>query len=369
MIKINLLNENKKKKGANGLPHLPIVVILLSFVVIAAIIGIVVKITGSRPEEPQVASVEKKETMALLADTQFKRDTSAVSTPAVKQKAAEPVEEAVKSPPPEKNTKPSKEPVKPAVEMKPAVGIPPDTSKSKFAPSTHASADVVEDVVRDKARKSGSELMALSYKEMSRGEKINYEIAFTKKIFELITHAVPEGIEFSSLGIDSFTVIKATGIGPSRELVASLFRSLRDEKNLHLRERPASSIRPLGRKGYRFDFSCDATFGVDTSTYIATSDLKPHESFSDMLKVFSKLVSSDGISLQGGLDRIANEEAAGCRRYTYHMSGSSAYRDFVKLVLDLQKKRLPCSFNRIHLRARNDTKITIDADVVFTLLD
>jgi hypothetical protein len=49
------------------------------------------------------------------------------------------------------------------------------------------------------------------------------------------------------------------------------------------------------------------------------------------------------------------------------MSGSGKYRDFVKFVLALYSEHLPCSFNRIQLKAWNDTTIAIDADLVFTL--
>ena len=112
------------------------------------------------------------------------------------------------------------------------------------------------------------------------------------------------------------------------------------------------------------------TFGADTTeAYNATSNLKPHESFNGMLSAFSKLTANDGVRLQDGLTRISTQKVAGCRRYTYHMAGRGAYRDFVKLILDLQKERMPCSFNRIQLSAWNDANIAIDAEIVFTLLD
>jgi hypothetical protein len=364
MIKINLLKENSVEKNTHRFPK-SFGVIFLAFIAIAVTIFVVSNL-GNRSKEPPFAPVENKAVLPETTDTRVVAGPSSESSPPANQSVAEPA----KPLPADTPSQPTKEPARTAEETSPAAGVPGDSSKNDFSPSTHASDEVIEEVVHDRSGKNGADLPALSYNEMSQGEKINYEIAFTKKIFGLLTRVVPEGIEFSSLTIDSFTVIKAIGIGSNRELVGNLFRSLRNEKILHLRDRPISSIRPLGGKGYRFDFSCEASFGVDTSQeYLATSNLKPHESFNGMLKAFSSLVSRDGITLEAGLDRIATEKTSRFRRYTYHMSGGGTYLGFVKLVLDLQQKRLPCSFNRIQLKARSNMKVAINADVVFTLQD
>ena len=239
MIKINLLKENGPQKSVRTFPFKTILIVLFSLVFVAAIIGIVFKTMGNRPKEPAVALVEKNDTVPVPADTLKAVHPSVAPAPNVKPQAAGPVNEPAKSPmvpesaqtiPVEKNPKRVKVPIQSAPEKQASAEFSPATSKNNYAPSTHASDKVIEDVVREKARRSGTDFVSLTYKEMSHGEKINYEIAFTRKIFELLTHAVPEGIEFNSLTIDSFSVIKAVGLGRSRELVSDLFSSLRWKK-------------------------------------------------------------------------------------------------------------------------------------------
>jgi hypothetical protein len=369
MIRINLLKETEPVKSVRAFPVVPVAIAVGALIIIGGGAGVVLTTVRNRPKAPVSMVAQKKDTLSRKVIAQ---DTGKTASPAVSvgnQVSTAPVAEAVKPLPVGKNAVAAKEPPKPEEKKVSASPNPAEMTKGKFSPSTHTSDKVVEDVVRDRNRRNVTDLLSLAYKEMSRGEKINYELAFTKKVFELLTIAVPEGIEFSSLTIDSFTVVKAVGLGPSRELVGRLFGSLRDNK-LVLRERPISSIRPVGMSGYRFEFSCEAAFGFDTTrTYRAMSELKPHEGFNGMLRSFSTLAARDGIAIHGGLERTGTEKATGFRRYSYRLSGSGAYRDFVKLVLDLQTEHLPCSFNKIQLKARNDAKISIEADIVFTLLD
>jgi hypothetical protein len=361
MIKINLL-KIEQKKGAHSFPVKAIVISALSLCVVAVVLAIVFHGAGNHPARSSSVPVEKKVTAPVPADTV--KVESRLSD--VGQRETLP-DSGTRKPETAQPTPAGQGPTSVQSAEGPEKKQVVAAGKNAFAPSTHIGAEVIEDVVLDRSRKSSAELVALSYKEMSRGEKINYEIAFAGRVFQLLTHAAPDGIGFNSLIIDSFSTVKATGLAPTRELVGMLFRSLRNE-NLVLRERPVSSIRSVGGQGYRFDVACEASFGVDTSeTYIATANLKPHESFNGMQRTFFKIASNDGVRLPGGLVRISTEKWGGYRRYYYHMSGSGKYRDFVKFVLALYSEHLPCSFNRIQLKAWNDTTIAIDADLVFTL--
>lgn len=250
-------------------------------------------------------------------------------------------------------------------------GNAPLITESKFEPSTHVTSKIVEDVVgeidvQDSKTKS-SEFIGLQYREMSRGEKINYEVLFAKNALQILTSIVPDGIGFTSLSIDTFTALSAAGLGPNRDLVGSLFAALRRER-LDLLGPPRSYINQSGGRGYRFFFTCAPSFGMnDAEPYQATDRIEPRENLPALKKNFAGIAKRNGIVVRGGLKPKSIERWGEFLRFGYHVSGRSSYRDFVKFVLDIYRSRLTCAFATIRLAARGDAAIDIEADVIFTL--
>jgi hypothetical protein len=239
-----------------------------------------------------------------------------------------------------------------------------------FEPSTHVQQTMVEDVVSDvpaTADKGARSVLAgLSYTEMSRGEQMNYEYTFAKNVLQILTKAVPEGIGFSSFSMDNFQTVSAVGYAPNRDLAASLFTNLRREK-FEVSNPPNSYIRPSGRQGFRFSFTCDVPLGSNPADpWLLTDHLESRSQLGAGVRAFTKAASRSGVFLSHGLTHIKTSKTGAWRRSVYHFTGKGSYRNFVGFVLQVNRNHSPCAFSTIHLRARSSGSVEISADVVFT---
>ncbi|MBN2037200.1 MAG: PilN domain-containing protein [Chitinispirillaceae bacterium] len=240
-------------------------------------------------------------------------------------------------------------------------------------PLTQGSHAMVEEVVNDmevRTDQGPSDVLAeLSYREMSRGEQINYEHDFSKNVMRILTRAVPEGIGFRSLSIDSFQTVTATGEAMTKSQVTELFRNLRNEK-FDLSLPPQSYITSGGKKGYRFSFTCEVPLGTNpVSSWLLTDHLKSRRQLGSSVRSFSQRASRNGIILKHGLTHIKTYKTGAWRRSVYHMAGKGSYRSFMRFLLELNEAHVPCAFSRINLRARTSNRVDISADVIFTMRD
>ena len=372
MIKINLLKHSSSKRRARRAPVARIVAAGIAVVCVAAVLtvgtGLVrsylqqLHVQGQAPAAVALTPAPKPEVPAPAAAAQTQAPKPEMQTPSA----------AVPAPKTEEPT--------PTVQApKPAAKAPAETAavatapeENGYTPSTHAQSKMVEDVVNDSekpggAKKGTSDLIDLTYGEMSHGEKINYEVAFAKRIVQILARAVPDGIGFSALSIDNFTTVSAAGLGPNRDQVSGLFSALRRE-HLELLGPPRSYIRSSGSNGYIFLFTCEASFGVNQAEpFLTTDHLEPRENLTTVLRTFAKDATSNGLYLPNGPMRLASEKAGEYRRFTYHITGSGTYRNFVKFVLQVNAEHLPCAFSKVRLKARSDAKLDLAADVVFTM--
>ncbi len=105
------------------------------------------------------------------------------------------------------------------------------TVNAAAAPSTFAKSGMLEDVVKEVSdvgqKISADGILRLPYNELSFTEKIDYEVLFAKEIVELLGKAVPAGIGLRELDADNFQTVYAVGLAPSRELVESVFSTLK----------------------------------------------------------------------------------------------------------------------------------------------
>ena len=137
--------------------------------------------------------------------------------------------------------------------------------RQDMAPSTYASTNMVEEVVKEvndnrlKLRESG--MLDLPYDQLSFTEKINYEFLFTKNVCEMLSRICPAGISLKSLEINDFQTVYAVGLGSARAAVEPMLSSLKNEKMTVLPP-PYSFVKPAGKDGLRFAFSCQAATGL-----------------------------------------------------------------------------------------------------------
>jgi hypothetical protein len=183
-----------------------------------------------------------------------------------------------------------------------------------FGPSTHVQQNIVEEVVADvdaPARQEASSALAeLSYNEMSRGERINYEFSFARNVLQILTRAVPDGIGFSSFSIDSFQKVSASGLAPGRALVTSLFANLRRER-FALSNPPQSYIRSSGDQGFRFSFTCEVPLGTNpTEPWLLTDHCESRQQLGTDLKSFAESASRSGVFLAPGLTHVKTYKSA-----------------------------------------------------------
>jgi hypothetical protein len=258
----------------------------------------------------------------------------------------------------QKNTK------KPAVEKQLTV-------KKELAPSTY-SGDVVEDVVkevndsRQKLRESG--ILELPYDQMSFSEKINYEYIYTKKVCEMLSRIIPDGIGLKSLETDNFQTVYAVGIGTTKDIIEKMFTALKKE-NVTVLPQPYSFVKPSGKDGFRFAFSCQTRFGLnlaDPSVDGSLARLPSRESIASVLKKFMLTAESNHVSITKKPVQASVEKVGNYYRYIYEWSGTSSYKDFVKFAFDLSDSGVTSALKRCNLSARTSTEIKIESQIVIT---
>jgi hypothetical protein len=346
MIKINLLKRAAPPRGGR---RIPMVLIVKTGVIALAVLAVVAGGAGimrwwlKRPQRAVPAAVERQ------------------APP-----EAQPAEHAAPLPAEPQETAQASAPAAPA----PEEASPPAVREPGYTPSTLVKPKMVEDVVDEvdgkEPGKGAPDLVELAYREMSSGEKINYEFMFTRKVLQILTDAVPAGIGFNELSIDSFATVTALGAGSTREEVSRLFTALRREQ-FQLFDPPRSSIWKGGRQGFHFRFACAASFGMDPADpFRLTDHVEPRESLRAALRTFSKTASQEGLSIDGALSQIGIEKNGNYRRFVYRMTGSGTYRAFVRFVIQLNAARLPCAFSRVRLKAHRGTALAVTADVIFT---
>jgi hypothetical protein len=342
MVRINLLKQTSHKKRGGRFPTLPVVGGIVAATVVVAVVAI---LTGGAKRPPTGVEV------VVAAAPKPKNIPAAPSVPApVVEKKAVPETTAVQAPP-----------------KKAVTAAAPVSTATKTASSVKTAAKPVAatapQTVKPAVIKGSSEQGALAKKETSSTpESINYDIAFAGRLFEKLTSAVPEGIGFGSLSVDSFATVSGMGLGPTRDIVGTLFTNLRG-KPFRLRELPESYIESAD-KGYRFQFVCDASFaGEPVDPAVKAVSLKKLPA---LLKTFTKLSARDGMYTRQGLVRRSTKKSGAYVQVVYQFSCSGTYRNFVKYVLDLDKAHVPCAFSTVRIKARSEAIVDISADVVFT---
>ena len=241
---------------------------------------------------------------------------------------------------------------------------------SDFKPSTHAKSNIVEEVVRElndsRSRSIKSGILDIPYQDMTFSERVNYEVLFCKNVFEMLSRVIPSGIGLKTLDIDNFQTIYAVGMGDTKELVTSTFTALKNEK-LQLLQKPYSYITSNAGKGFRFVVTCKTEYGLDAADpFQAINHIPAREDLAGLVRKISDIATLNDVTFRTP-SQISAEKVGAYRRFVYQFSGTSTYKDFVRLILQLHKDRIPCAFKKVNLKARNGSVVQIDADILITL--
>ncbi len=252
----------------------------------------------------------------------------------------------------------------------PTTAVPTPTTLP-FTPSTYKKTDIVEDVVREVAQertvKAGKAALDLPYSDMSLLEKVNYEALFAKKVFELLSRAMPDGIGLRTLEVDNFETVYAVGIGATRESVSSAFIALKKE-NVELMPRPLSYITSNDGEGYRFVVMCKTKFGLDLSDPFQASDhLATRDELSSLLKKIADIGEAAGMRWHEKPVRLSAEKVGVYKRFLYKCRSKTAYSNFVKFLLDIYSGRIPCGFKKVDMKAISESAVDIGMEILITV--
>ena len=313
MIRINLLKKTSSRRGGSGVSLVKIGAAGFLALVIVVVSAVIMRWWLEHPRIEQKVPV-----VAPQAEPEKK-----------------PVAAAPAAPQPEPEKKP--------VAAVPAVPQPEPAKKSVPEPVAVKPVSDEKDVIR----------------------KINSDVAFAKLVLQKLTDAVPDGIGFGTLSIDSFSTVTGVGTGAMREPVSALFINLR-RAPMNLLGLPASYIGNNDGDGYSFVFVCKPSFGnAPANSLLAAAGLVPQKKLPAVIKTFSKIAARSGLSLPKGLSRKAVRKAGGYTHNIYRLSCSGTYKDFVSFVLNCDQAQVLCAFASVRLTARSAAVVDISADIDF----
>jgi hypothetical protein len=244
-----------------------------------------------------------------------------------------------------------------------------------LAPSTYSAssaANMVEEVVKEvndsrlKFRESG--VLDLPYDQLSFAERINYELLFPKNVCEMLSRVIPAGIGLKSLEIDNFQTVYAVGLGPARASIQNMLLSLKKEK-VNVLAPPYSFVKPAGKEGLRFAFSCKTNFGLNLTDPIVDGSLSRLPSRGALPEVcdrFGILAKQNHITITKKIKQTSAEKVGNYYRVLYQWSGTASYKDFTQFVLGLYESKLMVALKRCALTAKTSSLIAIESQFVVT---
>ncbi|NLG16158.1 MAG: PilN domain-containing protein [Fibrobacter sp.] len=236
-----------------------------------------------------------------------------------------------------------------------------------YKPPAPVKSKIIEEVVRemnDSDTRKG--ILEIPYQEMAFSERVNYEVLFGKRIFEMLSRAVPDGIGLKTLELENFQTLYALGISNSKERITEAFNTLRQEQ-MELLPKPHSYIASDQGNGYRFVVTCKAELGNDHADQFQAMDhLLSRAELPVVLKKISDLAAKCDVKFKPDPLQLSAERVGAYRRFVYRFSGTSTYKDFVRLVLRLHNDKVPCAFKKITIKAKTESLTDVSAEVLLT---
>ncbi|MBN2188551.1 MAG: hypothetical protein JW699_03775 [Chitinispirillaceae bacterium] len=355
MITINLLKKASARHGGTGVGA--------GRILAAGVMGLAVVAAGAGimwwwHERPRIGIKfpaawfekivpEKKSAAVSLSEPEKKTVVSApqpapaaVSMPEPKEKPGAPVTAAP-------------QPVPGTTQASAITSVPPLPPAKKAVPEAAAVAAAEPRAPEPAPRK------------VDPAQKFGNDIAFVNHVLKRLAEAVPEGIGFGTLTIDSGAVVTGVGTAETRDLVSSLFLNLRREQ-MNVLGHPDSYIGDNDGKGYSFVFVCRPSFGDAPADMLRSrNNLVPQSSLPRVIKTFSRTAARNHLFLKSGLSRTAVKKTGGYVHNIYRFSCTGTYRNFTTFVLELERARMLCAFSAVRFTARSEAAVDISAAVDF----
>jgi hypothetical protein len=226
----------------------------------------------------------------------------------------------------------------------------------------------VKDVVREVSgahRTPSGGISGLPYDELSFSEKIGYEVLFAKNVVELVARAVPAGIGLHALEADNFQTIYAVGIAPSKDLVQSLFVTLKAEKVILL-PKPLTLATPNASGGFKFAITGKTEFGLNPADPVVTAPIAANQDLPKVLQALQQTARENSIAFVKSPAHVSSEKVGPYYRHLYQWSGQGSYKNFVKFVVRMSQAGQFCSFKRVSVTALSPASVKIEAQILIT---
>jgi hypothetical protein len=238
-------------------------------------------------------------------------------------------------------------------------------------PSSLSGSKVVEEPVREvrdmpvPLERQG--FLNMPYEEMRFPEKVNYEILFARKVFELLATTMPEEIGLREVKLRDYDRIYCRGRSSSRDSVVQAFTNVRAAP-VKLHPKPQTYIRSQGND-YVFAMTATPEFGLDLQAPfldLGLGHLPSRQALEQTVRRIIQSARESGIRFSKSPTRSNTSSVGHYRRFYYQFSGNASFEDFVTFVRRLHDKEIPCAFRRLNLKARNARTVSVSGELVIT---
>jgi hypothetical protein len=241
-----------------------------------------------------------------------------------------------------------------------------------FVPTSRTTRAIVEDVVRDAADSqlvlNETGLLSLPYADLSFEEKVNYEILYARNVFEMLGRTVPRDVGIETLALDSFSMVRAYGVGDSREIVARVLSGFRREKATIL-PKPLTTVSNASTGGFVFRVTMQTAFGLNLKDPLvdpSLASLPTRKGVTDEVKRLEAVLASNGVALARPLAMASGTKLEKYRRLRYAAEATCSYDNFVRAIGAIYDQRIPCAFEKLQMVAQSPGSVRVTATLVFT---
>lgn len=197
-------------------------------------------------------------------------------------------------------------------------------------------------------------------------KRIPYEMLFARSAIKAISSFPAEALPPESVELDSFSVVRVSGVSPSKEAVITALNAFRSSVTLY--PKPHTAVKPEG-DGFAYTFAGAMTVPLDMRDPFvdsAIARLPLPDNHNDEVHRFERLAEGAGIAIRKGLRYTRREKGGSFHRFSYRMDATGTFQAFEHLLGDLHAGRVNCALGPTTLQAGRGDEMRIEATVFFT---
>lgn len=202
------------------------------------------------------------------------------------------------------------------------------------------------------------------YEEMTKWEKMDYEVKFNCLLLEELSKITPNGVLFNSIKISDYKLLVAEGTATDREMASVLFSRIKNDR-WKLFPKPKTNIRDGGSFYY---FRIEAEYYPTMSNFVK-KPINP-DNIPDRLHLIGvkeavvKTVNSAGLKSQG-LVLVKSQYEPDVKEYVYNINISGEFQNLLVFSKELAQMDVPVRNSEISIKNNGKSiegvvKITID---------